>query len=229
MDFLQRTKMLIDTTRLYHKNIAIFGLGGVGSYVVEGLIRAGIDSFVLVDYDTISQTNLNRHLLATTLTIGQKKVILQKERILQIQPNASVLTYDLIFNKDSMNQIDFSKIDFIVDAIDMVSSKIFLFEIAINMNIPIISCMGSGNKLNPFMFEITDINQTSVCPLAKVMRYELKKKNIKNVPVLFSKEPPSRQFIQDNHSNRHIPGSISFVPSVAGLCIASYVIKELCI
>lgn len=227
MEFLERTNMLINTNSLKNKTIAIFGLGGVGCYVVEGLVRAGISSFILVDYDVISKTNINRHLLAFNETIGFKKTLLQKERILKIQPKAKIQIYDLMWNQETANQIDFTKIDFIVDAIDMVSSKILLIQWAKEKNIPIISCMGTGNRLNPFLFEITDISKTSVCPLAKTMRYELKKRNIHHVPVLYSKEVPSRHILT-NEFGKHIPGSISFVPAVAGMCIASYIIKELC-
>ena len=176
MEFLERTNMLINTNSLKNKTIAVFGLGGVGCYVIEGLVRAGISSFILVDYDVISKTNINRHLLAFNETIGFKKTVLQKERILKIQPKAKIQIYDLMWNQETANQIDFTKIDFIVDAIDMVSSKILLIQWAKEKNIPIISCMGTGNRLNPFLFEITDISKTSVCPLAKTMRYELKKK-----------------------------------------------------
>lgn len=227
MEFLERTNMLINTNSLKNKTIAVFGLGGVGCYVVEGLVRAGISSFILVDYDVISKTNINRHLLAFNETIGFKKTVLQKERILKIKPKAKIQIYDLMWNQETANQVDFTKIDFIVDAIDMVSSKILLIQWAKEKNIPIISCMGTGNRLNPFLFEITDISKTSVCPLAKTMRYELKKRNIHHVPVLYSKEVPSRHILT-NEFGKHIPGSISFVPAVAGMCIASYIIKELC-
>lgn len=227
MDFLERTNMLINTNLLKNKTIAIFGLGGVGCYVVEGLVRAGISSFVLIDYDVITKTNINRHLLAFNDSIGLKKTDLQKERILKIQPEAKIQIYDLMWNQETANQIDFTKIDFIVDAIDMVSSKILLIQLAKEKNIPIVSCMGTGNRLNPFLFEITDISKTSVCPLAKTMRYELRKRNIHHVPVLYSKEVPSRHILT-NEFGKHIPGSISFVPAVAGMCIASYIIKELC-
>ena len=228
MDFFERTNLLIDTENLKNKTVAIFGLGGVGCYVVEGLVRAGIHSFVLIDYDTIALSNINRHLLAFFGTIGQKKTTLQKERILKIQPDAKVVVYDFMFQQENANQIDFMQIDFIVDAIDMVSAKIALIQIAKEKNIPILSCMGTGNRINPFLFEITDIAKTSICPLAKVMRIELKKRNIKNVPVLYSKEIPTKKIASEEHG-KHSPGSISFLPAVAGMCIASYVIKELCI
>lgn len=224
----ERSQLLIDVNKLKTKTVAIFGLGGVGGYVVEGLVRSGVSSFLLIDFDTISLTNLNRQILATHSTIHKKKVEVQKNRILDIQPAAKVITYDLKVDKTTINQIDFQNVDFIVDAIDMVTSKILLIETAKNNNIPIISCMGTGNKLNPFLFEICDISKTSICPLARVMRYELKKRNIKNVPVLYSKEENlTKDIIMNEEEKRHIPGSVSFVPSVAGLLLSSYVIKEL--
>lgn len=224
----ERSQLLIDVNKLKTKTVAIFGLGGVGGYVVEGLVRSGVSSFLLIDFDTISLTNLNRQILATHSTIHKKKVEVQKNRILDIQPAAKVITYDLKVDKTTINQIDFQNVDFIVDAIDMVTSKILLIETAKNKNIPIISCMGTGNKLNPFLFEICDISKTSICPLARVMRYELKKRNIKNVPVLYSKEENvTKDIITNEEKKRHIPGSVSFVPSVAGLLLSSYVIKEL--
>lgn len=224
----ERSQLLIDVNKLKTKTVAIFGLGGVGGYVVEGLVRSGVSSFLLIDFDTISLTNLNRQILATHSTIHKKKVEVQKNRILDIQPAAKVITYDLKVDKTTINQIDFQNVDFIVDAIDMVTSKILLIETAKKNNIPIISCMGTGNKLNPFLFEICDISKTSICPLARVMRYELKKRNIKNVPVLYSKEENvTKDIITNEEERRHIPGSVSFVPSVAGLLLSSYVIKEL--
>lgn len=224
----ERSQLLIDVNKLKTKTVAIFGLGGVGGYVVEGLVRSGVSSFLLIDFDTISLTNLNRQILATHSTIHKKKVEVQKNRILDIQPAAKVITYDLKVDKTTINQIDFQNVDFIVDAIDMVTSKILLIETAKRNNIPIISSMGTGNKLNPFLFEICDISKTSICPLARVMRYELKKRNIKNVPVLYSKEENvTKDIIKNEEENRHIPGSVSFVPSVAGLLLSSYVIKEL--
>lgn len=227
MEQLQRTNMLIDTTKLANKTVAIFGLGGVGSYVVEGLARCGIDSFVLVDFDTISITNINRHILATHKTVGISKTKIQEQRILDINPNAKIVVYNDKFCNETFSNFDFSSIDYIVDAIDMVTSKILLIETAKKYNIPIICCMGTGNKLDPFAFEINDISKTSVCPLAKTMRYELRKRNIKNVPVLYSKEVIGDVQTIEEHGSRHIPGSISFVPSVAGLLISSFVIKEL--
>lgn len=200
----ERSQLLIDVNKLKTKTVAIFGLGGVGGYVVEGLVRSGVSSFLLIDFDTISLTNLNRQILATHSTIHKKKVEVQKNRILDIQPAAKVITYDLKVDKTTINQIDFQNVDFIVDAIDMVTSKILLIETAKNKNIPIISCMGTGNKLNPFLFEICDISKTSICPLARVMRYELKKRNIKNVPVLYSKEENVTKDIITNEEKKDI-------------------------
>ena len=223
-----RTELLIgkeNIENLRDKKIAIFGLGGVGSFVTEGIARCGINNFILVDNDEISPSNINRQLYALQSTVGRKKTELAKERILDINPFANVQTYNIFYLPETESQIDLSDCDYIIDAIDTVSAKLLLIEKAKEFNIPIISSMGTGNKLNPFLFQITDIRKTSVCPLARTMRYELKKrgynsKSLKNLKVLFSTENPV--------SNIRPPASISFVPSVAGLMIASEVIKDLC-
>ena len=213
-----RTELLIgkeNIENLRDKKIAIFGLGGVGSFVTEGIARCGINNFILVDNDEISPSNINRQLYALQSTVGRKKTELAKERILDINPFANVQTYNIFY---------LSNCDYIIDAIDTVSAKLLLIEKAKEFNIPIISSMGTGNKLNPFLFQITDIRKKSVCPLARVMRQELKKRkyfdNKANLKVLFSTEKPV--------SSIRPPASISFVPSVAGLMIASEVIKDLC-
>lgn len=222
--------------KLFTKNIMIFGCGGVGSYVVEGLVRTGVKNFVLIDNDIINASNINRQIIATTKNIKELKTTATKKRILDICPDAVVKTYELFVLPETINNIDFSNIDFIVDCIDTISGKIAIIEKAKKLNIPIISSMGTGNKLDPLQFKIVDISKTSVCPLAKVMRYELRKRNIKNVPVLFSTEEPidlsnsylEQQLLNEENSMKHqIPGSISFVPSVAGLLIAKYVIEKL--
>ena len=210
--------------KLQNSKVAVFGIGGVGSFVVEGLVRAGIENFILVDKDVVSESNLNRQLIATTKTIGKPKVEIAKERILEINPNAKVEIYQEFFMPDSKGIIDKS-IDYIVDAIDTVTAKIELVIRANNLNIPIISSMGTGNKLDPTKFEITDIYKTSVCPLAKVMRKELKARGIKKLKVIYSKEIPKQvNYIDDG---KRVPASISFVPSVAGLIISGEVIKDL--
>ena len=223
-----RTELLIgkeNIEKLRDKKIAIFGLGGVGSFVTEGIIRCGIKNLILVDNDEISPSNINRQLYALQSTIGKKKTDLAKERCLDINPLANIQTFNLFYLEETQNQIDLSDYDYIIDAIDTVSAKLLLIENAKKLNVPIISSMGTGNKLNPFAFQISDIFKTSVCPLARTMRYELKKrgynsKTLKNLKVLFSTENPA--------SSIRPPASISFVPSVAGLMIASEVIKDLC-
>ena len=210
---------------LKNKKVAVFGVGGVGSYVVEGLARAGISNFILIDNDDVALSNINRQLIALHSTVGCAKVDVAKNRILDINPNAKVDARKEFYSKDTNNCIDKS-IDYIVDAIDTVSSKLDLIEQAKALSIPIISCMGTGNKLDATRFEIADISKTSVCPLAKVMRKELKNRGIKNVKVLYSKEEPIKA-VADDTNGKHAPGSISFVPSVAGLIIAGEVIKDL--
>lgn len=220
-----RTELLIGKQgieKLQKAKIAIFGIGGVGSFVVEALARAGIGKFLLVDKDTVDITNLNRQIIATTKTIGRSKVEVAKERILEINPNAEVEIYQEFFMPDSQGILD-DTVDYIVDAVDTVTAKIELVMRANQHNIPIISCMGTGNKLDATKFEVADLYQTSVCPLAKVMRKELRTKGIKELKVVYSKEEP----IKSKETEEHVPGSISFVPSVAGLIITGEVIKDI--
>ena len=224
-----RTEMLIGKegiNKLQKSKVAIFGIGGVGSYVVEALARVGVGNFILVDSDIITKTNINRQIIATTKTIGKLKVDVAKERILEINPNAHVKTYAEFFKQDSSIFLD-NSINYIIDAIDTVSSKIELITKAKELNIPIISSMGTGNKLDPTKFEITDIYKTSVCPLAKVMRKELKKRKIDKLKAIYSKEEPIKIQKNDIETKKSIPGSISYVPSVAGLIIASEVVKDI--
>ncbi len=218
-----REELLIgkqNVDKLHLKKVAIFGVGGVGSFVVEGLARAGIGNFILIDNDIVDITNLNRQLHALHSTIGKYKVDLMKERILDINPRARVEVYREFYESNEKNKILDSSVNYIVDAIDSVKSKINLAKDAQELNIPIISSMGTGNKLDPTKFEISDISKTSVCPLARVMRKELKKIGIKKYKVLYSREDP----IKSDEKN---PGSISFVPSVAGLIISGEVIKDI--
>ncbi len=219
-----RTELLIGEKalkRLQNSKVAIFGIGGVGSFVVEGLVRGGITNFILVDKDVVDITNINRQIIATTKTIGIPKVDVAKARILEINPEARVEIYKECFMPESKGIINDS-IDYIVDAVDTVTAKIELVVRANNLKIPIISSMGTGNKLDPTKFEVTDIYKTEVCPLAKVMRKELKNRDIKKLKVVYSKEIPVKLEKQEQ-----IISSISFVPSVAGLIIAGEVIKDL--
>ena len=216
---------------LSQAKIAVFGLGGVGSYVAEALARCGVGSLTLVDHDTVSVTNINRQLYALHSTIGRAKVQVAKERIRDINEDILVHIYETFYNEDTASLFDFQMYDYVVDAIDTVSSKLLLIETAKKYGVPIISCMGTGNKMDPFRFEIADISKTSVCPLAKAVRTELRKRGIKKVKVLYSKEKPLKclentQEIKGT-GRRPVPGSISFVPSVAGLQIAGEVVRDL--
>ena len=216
----ERTENLIgkeNLEKLKTKKVAVFGIGGVGSFVVEGLARAGIENFILVDNDTISVTNINRQIHSNHNTVGKYKVDEMAKRILDINPNIKVESLKIFFKDE--NDINFLDIDYIVDAIDSVSSKINLIKIAKRLEIPIISSMGTGNKLNPTQLEVSDISKTSVCPLAKVIRKELRKENINHLKVVYSKEEPIKV-------DTKTPASISFVPSVAGFIIASEVVKD---
>lgn len=222
-NWLNRTELLIgknNIEKLQNSVIVVFGLGGVGSYAVEALARAGIENLVIIDNDCIDITNINRQLIADTSTIGLDKVVVEKERLLKINPNINIVIHKEFAQKDIINNLIPTNCSYIIDCIDTVSSKLDIIEYCHNKNIQIISCMGTGNKLNPLKFEITDIYKTSVCPLAKVIRKELKKRNIPKLKVLYSTEEPIK-------INTSTPASISFVPSVAGLVIAGEVIKDL--
>ena len=234
-----RTEMLIGKSNLNllkESTIAIFGIGGVGSYVVEALARCSIGNFILVDNDIVEESNINRQLIATHKTIGKPKVEVAKKRILEINPNANVITYQKFYlPNDGQGIID--NCDYVVDAIDTITSKLALIKEAYEKNIKIISCMGTGNKINPSMFEICDIYITSVCPLCRVIRKELKKLNIPYLKVLYSKENPIKHSLNNKlelpiYSNSNIRAkstlaSISFTPSVAGLIIAAEIVKEI--
>lgn len=221
--WLNRTENLIGTTalsKLMQKNITIVGIGGVGSFCAEALARCGINHITLIDKDVVDITNINRQLIADTTTIGQLKVNIMKERILKINPNATIITSPVFLTKENVANLIDSNSDFVIDCIDSVKSKLDLIEYCYKNNINIISSMGTGNKLDPTKFEISDIYKTSVCPLAKVMRKELKKRNVSKLKVLYSKEEPKK-----NNSTITSPASISFVPSSAGLIIASEVVR----
>lgn len=228
-----RTELLIGKEaikKLNKSKVCIFGIGGVGSYVVEALARAGVSNFILVDNDVVSVSNINRQLIATTKTIGKNKVDVAKKRILEINPNSNVETIQEFFMPESPEIFD-SSVDYVIDCIDTITAKLEIIERADKLNIPVISCMGTGNKLDPTKFEVADIYKTSVCPLAKVMRKELRAKNIKKLKVVYSKEEPIKLNSNDNFNSedrrKQIPASISFVPSVAGLIIAGEVIKDI--
>ncbi len=216
---------------LNKKRVAIFGVGGVGGYVVEALARSGVGHLDLIDNDTVSLTNINRQIIALHSTIGKDKVEVAKKRVLDINPNCDVKVYKTFYLPETASLFDFSKYDYVVDAIDTVAGKLMLIEEAKRNNVPIICSLGAGNHLDPFSFKVSDISKTSVCPLAKVMRHELKKRNIKDVKVVYSSENPIKPYeyeeIQKDSSKRATPGSVSFIPSIVGLIIGSEVIKDL--
>ena len=226
-----RTEILIgkdNLEKIKYKKIAVFGVGGVGGFVVEGLVRAGVGNITLVDFDKIASSNINRQIIATQNTIGLSKVSVMKDRILSINPTANVTTIEKMYTEENSQDFFKEDYDYIVDAIDTVKSKINLIVEAKKRNIKIISSLGTGNKLDSTRFEVADIYDTSVCPLAKVLRKELKAQEISSLKVVYSKEEPKcfdKNIIKENGKN--IVGSISFVPSVAGLIIAGEVIKDI--
>ena len=230
--------------RLYHARVAVFGIGGVGGYTVEALARSGIGKIDLIDDDRICLTNLNRQILATRKTVGQYKVDVAEQRIREINPNAVVHTYKTFYAPQTAEQFDFSQFDYVVDAIDTVTGKLKLVEQAQKAGVPIISCMGAGNKVDPTAFEVADIYKTSVCPLARIMRRELRKRGIQKLKVVYSKEPAIMPIEDMSIScrthcicppgtarkctqRRQVPGSNAFVPAAAGLVLAGEVVKDL--
>ena len=234
-----RTELLLGPEamkRLESARVAVFGLGGVGGMAAEALARSGVGILDLFDHDTISRTNINRQVLATELTVGRRKVDVMKERILAINSDAVVNTHDCFYMPDTADIFDLASYDYIIDAIDTVTAKIELIVRAKKRGVPVISCMGTGNKLDPTRLEVADISKTSVCPLAKVMRRELKARGIKNCRVVSSKEIPVTPLENETAARereasgrRSIPGSVSFVPPAAGLILAGEGIKDLCI
>ena len=242
-----RTELLLGKDgieKLASSRVAIFGIGGVGGYTVEALARSGVGTFDLIDDDKICITNINRQIYALRSTVGKYKVDVAKDRILDINPNAIVNTYKTFYTPETADEFDFSQYDYVVDAIDTVVGKLKIVEKAKEANVPVISSMGAGNKMNAAMFEVTDIFKTSVCPLAKVMRQELKKRKIKKLKVVYSKEIPIKPnddieisckkhcvcppgTVRKCTARRQIPGSNAFVPSVVGLIIAGEVVKDL--
>ncbi|MBD5482016.1 MAG: tRNA threonylcarbamoyladenosine dehydratase [Lachnospiraceae bacterium] len=256
MEAFSRTELLIGKealNRLSRSRVAIFGIGGVGGYVVEALIRSGVGALDLIDNDTVAVSNLNRQIIATTATVGQYKVDAARERCLSINPLAQLRTYRTFYLPETADQFDFHDYDYVVDAIDTVSGKLMLIEQALHAGTPVISSMGAGNKMNPAAFEVADISETTVCPLARVMRRELRKRGIEHVKVVYSREPAMTPLGDCSNPNtaagktvkqpasagnideaeqplqgkRQIPGSNAFVPAAAGLLIASEVVKDL--
>lgn len=229
-----RTELLIGTEgieRLRNTAVMVFGVGGVGSHCIEALARSGVGKLILIDNDTVSLTNINRQSIAYHSTVGQYKTKVMEERIHDICPEIEVKTYETFVLPENIEELFQESVDYIIDAIDTVTAKLALVQIAKEKGIPIISSMGTGNKLHPELFEITDIYKTSVCPLCKVMRKELKARGIRKLKVVYSKETPidtsGRMTGEDKGMRRSLPGSISFVPPVAGLMLAGEVIREL--
>ena len=229
-----RTQILLGEgamRRLYDARVAVFGIGGVGGYTVEALARCGIGQLDLIDSDTISVSNINRQILATHSTVGRLKVDVAKERVLDINPGCVVRTYPCFYLPDTADQFDFTQYDYIVDAIDTVTGKLQLVERAVAAGTPIICSMGTGNKLDPAAFQVADISKTSVCPLARIMRKELKKRGINHLKVVYSQEnaltPVGAEEEMKLLGKRQIPGSTAFVPGAAGLILAGEVIKDL--
>ena len=233
-----RTEILLGKCgidRLKKSRVAVFGIGGVGGYVAEALARSGAGALDLIDNDEVSLTNINRQIIALHSTVGRPKVDVMKERILDINPECNVRIFQCFYLPETKNLFDFTEYDYVVDAVDTVTAKIQLIVQAKEAGVPIISSMGAGNKLNPASFEVADISQTSVCPLARVMRQECKKRGIKDVKVVYSKEKPVESKLSEEEKksaeqkgNGLAPGSCAFVPSVTGLIIASEVVKDLC-
>ena len=227
-----RTELLLGeeaVEQLKKSHVAVFGVGGVGGYVVEALARTGVGTFDLIDRDTVSVSNINRQIIATHSTVGKVKVEVMKDRILEINPEAKVNIHKCFFLPENAGEFDFNRYSYVVDAVDTVTAKIELVMQARKAGVPIISSMGAGNKLDPTKFEVTDIYKTSVCPLAKVMRKELKKRGVKNLKVVYSTEKALQPGVDlsGEEGRRAVPGSVAFVPSVAGLIAAGEVIKDL--
>ena len=223
MAWTDRTRMLLGEEalgRLHNSHVAVFGLGGVGGYVMEALTRAGVGALTLIDGDTVDETNLNRQLIATRSTIGQSKAEVAKARVLSINPDCRAEARNLFYDAQTQDSVDLSQFDYVADCIDTVSSKLLIIENCLRLHTPVISSMGTGNKLDPSLLQIADISKTSVCPLARVMRRELRKRGIEHVKTLFSTEEPVK-------TGERTPGSVSFVPSSAGLMIAGAIVRDL--
>lgn len=229
MCWYERTELLLGSgayETLSSKRVAVFGVGGVGGFVCEALARSGVGKLTLIDGDTVAKSNINRQIIALQSTVGKHKAEVMKERILDINPNAEVYALNIYFNSETVNTIDFSQFDYIVDAVDDIKAKVLLAKLADENKIPIIAAMGAGNKTDPTKFEVSDIFKTSVCPLARIMRHELKKTGIKKQKVVYSKETPKNPPYRIE--GEKTVGSLAFVPSVMGLIIAGEVIKDIC-
>ena len=229
-----RTQMLLGTEaleKLQNARVAVFGIGGVGGYTVEALARSGVGQLDLIDSDTVSVSNINRQILATHSTVGMPKVEAAKKRILDINPDCVVRTYQMFYLPETADQFNFTQYDYIVDAIDTVTGKLQLVQRAVEVGTPIICCMGTGNKLDAAAFEVADISKTTMCPLARIMRKELAKRGVKHLKVVYSKEealtPTGWEEEAAALGKRQIPGSVAFVPGVAGLILAGEVIKDI--
>lgn len=228
-----RTELLLGEAgieKLNNAKVAVFGVGGVGGYVVEALARSGVSNFVLVDKDTVSVSNINRQIIALQSTVGKAKVNVLKDRVLDINPQANVEVHETFFLPENAGDFDFTQYTYVVDAVDTVTAKLEIIMKAKEANIPVISSMGAGNKLDPCGFRVTDIYKTNVCPLAKVMRKELKARGVKKLKVVYSEEKPlspDTSHMQSADERKRIPGSVAFVPSVVGLIIAGEVVKDI--
>lgn len=238
LDQFSRTELLLGKAaleKLKNSRVAVFGVGGVGGYVVEALVRSGIGAIDIIDNDRVALTNLNRQIIATRDSIGRSKVEVMRERVLSINPDCAVTAHEMFFLPETADRLDFSKFDYVVDAIDTVTAKLELIARSKAAGVPIICSMGTGNKLDPTMLEVCDIAKTSVCPLARVMRLECRKRGFKNIKTVYSRENPVspepallRKCMEEEGAVKPIPASASFVPPAAGLIIASEVVRDLC-
>ena len=237
LDQFSRTELLLGREgleRLARARVAVFGLGGVGGYTAEALVRSGVGTLDLVDSDRVSLTNLNRQILATHRTLGRYKADVARERALEINPEAVVHARRVFYGPDTAGEFDFSQYDYVVDAIDTVTGKLALIQQALEAGTRVISCMGAGNKLDPAAFRVADIYETSVCPLARVMRKELKRQGVRKLKVVYSRELPRNpegelyQQSLEGEVRRQVPGSVAFVPAAAGLILAGEVVRDLC-
>lgn len=231
MERFNRTELILGSSaldKLKNARVAVFGIGGVGGYVAEALARCGVGALDLTDSDTVAESNINRQIIALTSTVGMYKVDAMRERISEINPECTINVYKCFYLPETKAMFDFTQYDYVVDAVDTVTAKIAIIEQAKAADVPVISSMGAGNKLHPELFELADISQTSVCPLAKVMRGELKKRGITDVKVVYSKEKAIKPSLTISDGGKHqIPGSIAFVPSAAGLIIAGEVVRDI--
>ncbi|MBQ6558210.1 MAG: tRNA threonylcarbamoyladenosine dehydratase [Clostridia bacterium] len=226
-----RTELLLGADgmeKLKNARVAVFGIGGVGGHAFEALVRSGVGTIDIFDNDTVALTNLNRQIIATRETLGKSKVDAAKERALSINPNVTINAHNCFFMPETADEFDFANYDYVIDAIDTVKGKIEIIMRADKANVPVISCMGAGNKLDPTKFEVTDIYKTSVCPLARTMRYELRRRGIKKLKVVYSKEEPIKPLESGEQTvRRSVPGSTAFVPAVAGLIAAGEAVKDI--